>query len=304
MRLPSPVHIETICCIARLKTFTAAALCLHTTQSAISARVRDVEDMLGVQLFQRNGRSVELTHEGIRFVESAEPTLRDLQMLVSSYKTPNEPSGRIRIGAGSSSMSSVASMLRHLGEQMPQLTFELVNSPAGDLVRELEVGMLDLAAFTVPSSELDERKVFSRSMGYETLRWLIAPALLRPAGGGRPSMQELLDRHPLWCVPKPTGHFELSLGSIKDRGGRFRQLNTSNNMAATVEIIVAGGGIGLLTDKLTHYQRAAGHLVEAFEDLMPPPLEFFIACARERRTQVLDRLMDAAIRHSGFRPNP
>lgn len=43
MKLPNAMHMETVCCIGSVGTFSAAAACLNTTQSAISARVREVE---------------------------------------------------------------------------------------------------------------------------------------------------------------------------------------------------------------------------------------------------------------------
>ena len=52
------VNLETLCAIARLGTFRAAADKLNTTQPAVSARVREVEDMVGRPLFQRRGRRI------------------------------------------------------------------------------------------------------------------------------------------------------------------------------------------------------------------------------------------------------
>ena len=53
MRRLSLVNLETLCWIARLGTFTAAAQRLNTTQPAVSKRVRELEQALRVQLFRR-----------------------------------------------------------------------------------------------------------------------------------------------------------------------------------------------------------------------------------------------------------
>lgn len=79
-------HIETLCTIARVGTFTAAAERLHTTQSAISARIREMESTLGKSLFQRSGRRVELTVFGWAFFTQAEQILHDMDTLLASVE--------------------------------------------------------------------------------------------------------------------------------------------------------------------------------------------------------------------------
>ncbi len=50
--------------IGRLGSFTKAADALHATQPALSAQIRELEDALGVKLFDRSTRSVTLTQAG------------------------------------------------------------------------------------------------------------------------------------------------------------------------------------------------------------------------------------------------
>ena len=60
--------IEAFVWVARLRSFTAAAEKLYTTQAAISARIATLEDEFGVKLFERDKRTVALTH----FVKASE----------------------------------------------------------------------------------------------------------------------------------------------------------------------------------------------------------------------------------------
>ena len=50
--------------IGRLRSFTKAADALHATQPALSAQIRELEEALGVKLFDRSTRSVTLTQAG------------------------------------------------------------------------------------------------------------------------------------------------------------------------------------------------------------------------------------------------
>src|SRR3546814_8387902 len=69
-------HLETLLWIARLGTFAAAAERLNTTQPAISARVRELENHLGTVLFRREGRTMTLTPAGRELVRESEPLWR------------------------------------------------------------------------------------------------------------------------------------------------------------------------------------------------------------------------------------
>ncbi|NYT22587.1 LysR family transcriptional regulator [Alcaligenaceae bacterium] len=301
MKIPSPIHIETICCIDRVKTFSAAAVHLHTTQSAISARVRDLEDLLGVQLFQRNGRTVELTLEGRRFVDITRPLMQQLEEAVSSFQDTAAMSGRIRISAGNSSMITVARMLTDLQRISPSISYDFEVQHTNAMVRDLRLGRIDLAVFPTPTDNLEQQNIVSYSLGFEPVQWLITPELLKQHQGKDPDdIQALLDKLPVWCLPRPAAHFEAALDSLRSRGGVIKYLNTSNNLPATMDIIAAGAGIGLLTNCLSAAHRKAGTLVPAFRNVHPPAIEFFIARSRDRHSPMLQRFIDIAIKTSAF----
>ncbi|CAM3571299.1 LysR substrate-binding domain-containing protein [Parendozoicomonas haliclonae] len=76
--------LQIIQTVAHFGSFTTAAKHLHKVPSAISYTVRKVEEQLGVQLFIRDSRRVELTPAGLHFVENARRILDDLTLLSTS----------------------------------------------------------------------------------------------------------------------------------------------------------------------------------------------------------------------------
>ena len=58
--------------VAREKSMTGAANVLHVTQPTLSRQIRDLEDELGTQLFERHSHSVTLTADGMRLRKRAE----------------------------------------------------------------------------------------------------------------------------------------------------------------------------------------------------------------------------------------
>src|SRR3546814_20237440 len=71
-------HLETLLWIDRLGTFSAAAERLNTTQPAVSARMRELEQRLGSALFRRDGRTMSLSPAGRKLVRDCAPLLRDM----------------------------------------------------------------------------------------------------------------------------------------------------------------------------------------------------------------------------------
>ena len=64
-------QVDAFMMVAELRSFTAAGAALHITQSAVSNLVKDLEDQIGVQLFDRGRRVVKLTAAGKIIFEKA-----------------------------------------------------------------------------------------------------------------------------------------------------------------------------------------------------------------------------------------
>jgi DNA-binding transcriptional LysR family regulator len=71
-------HLPTVVCVARHRSFAAAAAELRMSPSAVSHAVRSVEDRLHTPLFARTTRSVSLTEAGVRFIAGLEPALAEI----------------------------------------------------------------------------------------------------------------------------------------------------------------------------------------------------------------------------------
>lgn len=72
LKMPSLKAVKSFVAAARYQSFTRAAEALCVTQAAISRQIRELETYLGVQLFRRVGRAVELTEAGSTFFDAAQ----------------------------------------------------------------------------------------------------------------------------------------------------------------------------------------------------------------------------------------
>jgi LysR family transcriptional regulator, glycine cleavage system transcriptional activator len=92
MRLsrPPPLrNLRAFCSAARHRSFKVAADELFLTPSAISHQMKELEDSLGVLLFERRTRSVELTHAGHTLLEEVEPLLEALDRSLAQIARRN-----------------------------------------------------------------------------------------------------------------------------------------------------------------------------------------------------------------------
>jgi DNA-binding transcriptional LysR family regulator len=90
--------LRALLCVARKKSFTAAAAELRVTPSAVSQTVRALEDRVGVRLLARTTRNVGLTEAGAQFAARLQPAFGQIEEAIESLGAMRgRPSGLLRI---------------------------------------------------------------------------------------------------------------------------------------------------------------------------------------------------------------
>lgn len=75
-------HLEALVAIARTGNFTRAAQALHISQPSLTVQIRQLEETLGVRLFDRNTRSVKLTQIGKELTPVVQRLVREIEAVV------------------------------------------------------------------------------------------------------------------------------------------------------------------------------------------------------------------------------
>jgi DNA-binding transcriptional LysR family regulator len=138
--------------VAEHLNFTKAANQLYVAQSAISHQIADLEDQLGVKLFIRNKRSVQLTPAGSVFLKEAIEIVEKTSGAIEKAKqTDAGVIGSLAIGFLSVHVRSfLPEVIKRFREIHPKVELHLNHYPSKMLKEALEQGELDLA-FTLPS---------------------------------------------------------------------------------------------------------------------------------------------------------
>ena len=138
--------------VAREENFTKAAQSLHVSQPTLSRQIAQLEEELGVILFDRNSRNIALTEDGMilkrraqELVSLAEKTRRDL-----SHRE-RELTGSIAIGSGEFQSTRVLSqIIAAFCAQHPLVQYEIYSGNSDNIRDYTERGLLDVSLIAEP----------------------------------------------------------------------------------------------------------------------------------------------------------
>lgn len=136
--------------------FTRAAQRLGVPQSSLSRRVKTMEQLLGVALFQPVGRGVALTPQGRDLYERTRGLVRALDDAVHRVRADADPdSGLVRFGFPLTlGPVSIPSLLAQFHTRAPRIRLHLVQAHGEALAEQVRDGRLDLAVMIPPPPDL------------------------------------------------------------------------------------------------------------------------------------------------------
>ncbi|MCO6393145.1 LysR family transcriptional regulator [Aliihoeflea aestuarii] len=152
--LTSLIHVLAV---AEYLSFHRAAKALGVSQPSVSARIRTLEEDLGVRLFERNTRGVRLTEAGRLFVERVSVGVDQLDHAVKTVgMAASGECGRLRIGIHALiPRSFLDELIAQYREAHPGIEVEITEGTARDAVMQLRADRLDVA-FVAGSPELPD----------------------------------------------------------------------------------------------------------------------------------------------------
>jgi DNA-binding transcriptional LysR family regulator len=144
-------HLRYFVAIAEERSFTRAAERLWVAQPGLSNQIRRLESELGVQLFERRARGVDLTEAGELFLERARTALAAADAARSTGHDLEEGLvGSVRLGiVTGAGWPGTSALLGHFGRERPAVELTVVEAYGGTLLRDLRDGRLD--AMVAPS---------------------------------------------------------------------------------------------------------------------------------------------------------
>lgn len=142
--------------IAKTRHFGHAAENLYLTQSAVSSRIKQLEDIIGLPVFTRQRNNILLTTAGERLLPHAEALLASWQLAVQEVGVPSKKNAQLSLGGTSNLWDTfLQSLLPQLSIKFPNLYMRTeINNPQ-HLVRSLLGGRVDIFATLDPPANGD-----------------------------------------------------------------------------------------------------------------------------------------------------
>lgn len=138
--------------VVREESITKASEVLHITQPTLSRQLAQMEEEIGVKLFDRGTRKIRLTNEGILLRRRAEEILQLVDKTEKELVEQEEQvEGRISVGCGEiASVQLLSKLIQNFRQKYPLVTFDIFTATA-DLVKEqMDKGLLDLGLLLEP----------------------------------------------------------------------------------------------------------------------------------------------------------
>jgi LysR family hydrogen peroxide-inducible transcriptional activator len=150
--MPTLRQLKFLVALAERRHFGHAAEACFVSQSTLSAAIQELEEGLGVILFDRTRRSVAPTGIGLEIAERARAILRQAEDLVDIAVAAHDPlSGPLRVGViPTIGPFLLPRMLSKLREAAPELKLFLREEQTAPLLARLEAGQLDAAILALP----------------------------------------------------------------------------------------------------------------------------------------------------------
>lgn len=247
--------LEMVLTVVDAGGFSAAAEALDVQVAKVSRSVSKVESQLGVSIFNRTTRRVELTEEGRQFVDSVRLGLQMIQSAEEEIVSRGElPKGRLRVDAASPFVfHQLVPLVQSFKEAYPDIELELTsNEGFVDLLEK----RTDVA---IRIGKLSDSTLHARPLGKSLLHIVASPDYL--AKRGLPTKPEDLSSHQIvgFAGNKVLNHWPLPNPSD------VAPTVTASNGETVRQLALAGNGIACLSGFMVQEDMAAGRLIPILE---------------------------------------
>ncbi|MET3490557.1 DNA-binding transcriptional LysR family regulator [Variovorax sp. 1128] len=250
-------QLEALYWIAQLGGFAQAANQLHTSQSAISKRVHELEQLFDTELFDRSQRTARLTEKGEEMFVLARKLLEQRDAAIEQFGKPEVVERRIRLGVTElTAMTWLPRLVGLIRRHYPKVILEPDVDDSLQLRDKLLADELDLVI--VPETFADSR-LPHKVIGQVKSAWMCKPGVVPQPSGGAMRLHELA-RHRMLVQGNNSGTGRAYDAWMKDQGVQPADVIVVSNLVALTGLTVSGLGVSYLPRECLQPLVAAGML--------------------------------------------
>ncbi len=241
-------HLEYFRMVAEELHFRRAAEKLHMSQPPLTRQIKQLEEELGVQLFNRQNRKVELTEAGAYLKKEIDEVFYKLESIRKVLRQfENGRTGQFKIGYISSTYHALLNdVLVNIKDRFPNLTTRLYEIPTIKQIKAIETDKLDVGIVRAPVAS-DQLNVIPL---YEEGFALVFPSTTTLSFDGSVKDLTKFSKHPFIFFNNDYAphYYNTLLGICGLAGFAPNVVHEANNVHSIVRMVENGLGISILPE--------------------------------------------------------
>lgn len=289
-------QLETFLYSARSGSFNAAATQLHTTQSAVSKRIAEIEAQLGSPLLLRSQRGLQLTPAGRQLQAFAEEAVALWSRIEREFAPGQTLRGHFRVGVTElTALTWLAPLMQRISEEHPEISIEPVVDAGVRLFERLQVQQLDVCIMpgTFWGADYTTTKVGQVEEIWVASPTLKVPKTLRPAD---------FAAYPVIEESRGAAKMRFYEAWRAEQGYRFGRVMYTNSTTLLRGLTVRGFGISQLSREYVSHDLAAGRLRQVKTEALPP-MVYSAVYRSDTAAAALLRVVELAVQCCDFTHN-
>lgn len=280
-------QLEMLLAVVEAGGYKKAGERLFVSHSAIHRQIRLLEHELQDRLLVRRGRRVQLTDAGSLLVDLARRVKREISNVQNRLNEAHQlQSGHLRIGTGTTALTFfLPSVLTRYRSQYPRVDITITTGTADLIVREIQIGELDLGIVFGPSDMLPGDLVPNYELLYQE-EFVLAVGADHPLASRRSVSLRDAVAYPFITYPKPSHVRRLIDQVLAEIGATPQIVMELENEEAIEQMIGINIGITFLSrrravrDHIRYFRPREGRVL-CDVGLVLPPLDYQPHAARE-----------------------
>ena len=280
--------------VAEMENVSRAALKLHVSQPALSRQIRDLEDELGLVLFERTAKSVSLTEAGRVFLKEAREVLQRVDEAIKKARAVAAAAEtELHVGYSPHATARILPLiLRAYQRALPKVRITLHDRSNQKSIAGLRDGQLHLAFLPRLPKASELRDIRLEELTRERICLVVSPdyplarrRVVRLADAAREPFIGLTKEE----YPEYHDYLAVFFHSVKQKP---RLVEEHDSMSGVISSVEAGAGVAIATEAFSH---AFGHRVKLLR-LTPEPktLSIGIAAPKSRLSRAAEKFWQCA----------
>ncbi|WP_180016972.1 MULTISPECIES: LysR family transcriptional regulator [unclassified Acinetobacter] len=282
-------HLRYFITVAQEQSFTRAAEKLFTAQPSLSQQIKDLEQEVGVNLFERSSRKIHLTDEGKAFLAYAEKALENAKLAVASARqVAQQKNNQIYIGfLNVAELKVMPHILAKLKKTMPDLKNHLHSLFCLEQLQRLKNAELDLS---ITRFQLDHPDFDNIHLLTEQIH-LVAAKHLHPTDRIL-KLQELKNHTIIMCDQNASPVFYERLNALMSFDQlKHDQVLWATNVLQHINLINMGMGFSFAPDYLLRFLNDEVKVIQTDRPL--PQVELYATFNKNSQNPALNIITEA-----------